>query len=333
VEHASEAQLSERDNSRPEVAAGLILITISPLLPWFRFYAVGGGGTYGGIDGEFWGIAIPVWAFSVVLLVGGVVLKGERPRQVAQITALTGAIVSGCLIGACELMAALIPSAFLPESLRDALVDLRGSFGPWGALVGCLLVFFGLTGRNLRTYVRKFEGVFAPSQRKAAVAFAAVYLSALAVLWWVRHQPWLTVEAAGIESLPVWLSGTPFFGGVSLVAVALLVGAIVTWALGQSTAAVVLAGLGAWTFTFLAALFILAALGLAAVIPDDLTLRDAAQELGFPLPPGLGEAELDEPVTVTASIGSWLAYLLGLASALAAAMTVRLKARPWGAAV
>lgn len=323
----------DREEMRTEVVIGLLLLFVSPFLPWFRFYAAGGGDRYGGLGGEFWGIAIPVWFFASVIVVAGLLLKGPVARQVAQITAITAAIVSVCLIGICEIVAALVPGALLPESVRDALFDLRGSFGPWMALIGSLLVILGLSGRRVSAYVARFKSAFAPRSRNLAVIFASIYGAALVLLWWVRHQPWVEVTAGGEWSLPVWISGTPFFGAVSFLAVASLAAAAVGWSIGRPAIAVALAGVGGWVFTFLAALFVLLAIGASALVPDEFTLAQASRDLGVPVPADLvGTDIMEESVEVQISWGAWIAYALGLLSTFAAVAMVRLRSRPWGSA-
>jgi hypothetical protein len=299
-----------------ELLAGVALLSISPLFPWFRLFAGGDGGTYGGLAGEFWTIALLVWAASMVIIVAVFILKSDRGVQVAQVAGITVLLVTLCLVGGCELLAALVPSFFLPESVRDALLDVKGSYGLWMALAGSALILVGLSGRSLLGYLDRFQLAFEPSRRRQAVQLLILYLGAVALLGWLRYMPWLTFTASDEFTVHLSAWAAPWIGSLSLLAIALLIAAAVAWLLGRLDLAVALAGLGGWAFTFLAASVVLAGTAFALLPFDDLTLSELAARTPITIPDDVASAEaMSSTIEVQVTWGAWMAYALGVACA------------------
>lgn len=314
----AEVSLARQSESRipPELLVGVTVLFISPLFPWFRAFAGGDGGTYGGLGGEFWMIAVLVWAASIVIGIATFFFKSDRGLQVAQVVGFTVFLVTLCLIGACELLASLVPRFFLPESVRDALIDVRGSSGLWMALTGSALILVGLSGRGLIGYLDRFTLAFEPSRRRLAVRLLVLYLGAVVLLGWLRYVPWLTFKAGEDSTVGLSAWQAPWAGALSLIAIAMLVAAAVAWLSGRLDLAVPLAGLGGWVFTFLAASMVLAGTAFALLPFDDLTLSQLAAKSPITVPADVAGTEtMNRTIEVRATWGAWMAYALGLACA------------------
>jgi hypothetical protein len=301
---------------QPELLVGIALLSFSPFLPWFRLFAGGDGGTYGGLEGEFWPIALLIWTASAVIIAATFIWKSDRGAHVAQMAGITVVLVTLCLVGACELLASLVPSVFLPESVRNSLLYVRGSYGLWTALTGGALIVVGLSGRNLLAYLDRFQTVFEPSRRRMAVQLLVLYLGLVVLLGWLRYQPWLSFEAGDDFTVRLSAWAAPWVGTLSLIAVALLIGAAVAWLSGRLDLAVVLAGFGGWSFTFLAASVVLAGTAFALLPFDNLTLSELAARTPITIPPEVSSTgAMNSTIEVQVTWGTWLAYVLGVACA------------------
>lgn len=306
----------QREPVRPLVIAGVAFLAASLLLPWFRLHAGGVGETYSSLGGVGYILAASMVAAIVLSLVTLFVEPGHTVVSVCVVALGTVAAVVAGVIVVCEVVAAFIPTWFVPETFRRSLLDVSASYGAWAALLGAALAFLGIAGQQWLDRLASLPRSFGESNRQQAGVALISMTFFVVVLGWLRYQPWMRGSAGDYWfQLSGW--ATPWAGPVSLVALGLLVAGLVFLAFGNVAVAMVLAGLGAWTFTFLAAGVILGGSTVNLLPIDDYTARDLVEKTSVNLPDEVSsQSVLDATISVKVAWGAWLTYLAGVGAAL-----------------
>lgn len=307
-----------REPVKALVFFGAALLAVSLFLPWFRLHAGGAGETYSSLGGAGYILAVLI-VVAVVLSLTVLFVGPEHNLVSAGVIALATVVaVVAVVILVCEIVAAFIPTWFVPETFRRSLLDVSASYGAWAALIGALAAFVGIAGQQWLDQISQLTRSFDEANRQRAGVALCATVFFVVILGWLRYQPWMRGSAG-----EYWfqLSGwaTPWAGSATLIALGLLVAALILLVLGNMTLAVVLAGLGAWIFTFLAAGVILGGNTVNLLPIDDYTARDLAEKTPVTLPEEMSsQSVLDARISVQVAWGAWLTYFAGVGAAVSA---------------
>jgi len=192
---------------------------------------------------------------------------------------------------AVESASGLIPASFLPVTLRRSSGVIAAGAGAWISLAGCALALFAAS--PVGSWVSDLHMGQNPTARLRLAAVFLLLVLTVAV-GWLRYQPWIGSSALG-EKLELSGHAAPWIGPASLLAVCLLAGAVVLFALSYFEAAGLLAAGSGWLISFLAAIAAITAESLAR-----FRLGDLASSLS------------GQSVTFHATLAVWGTYLSGL---------------------
>ena len=303
---------------------GVVLLAVSPLLPWFRFYSPSTGNGLGDIGPNSIAVAAVIWVAASIVLCCVLFGSNELARMVALAVGAVIAAVAGALILAGEVLAALIPTWVIPESVRRAAVDVSPGVGVWLALIGAAAILGAAAGYRLKRPLADLTRSLDEGERRQLIAALGLSAGAALLLGWLRYQPWLR-GSAGDYSFQLTGWALPWVGPLSMMATALLIAAVVTVMLGNLTPAVLCTGLGAWLFSFLAAITILSGT-VFGLVPDDLTLSELIARTSLQLPEEVADqAVLHSTVAARVAWGAWLTWIGGLVAAAGAIWAMSLK--------
>jgi hypothetical protein len=284
--------------------AALAVALACEFLPW----AVAGVGneanSYSGFDIPPLAIAeLLAIAASFGLAFGALLFHRPSLMEGALAAAVIAVAITAATIFALETVATMIPDSVLPATLRRGGLDLGAGIGLWLSWGAGLIAVLALTNWRFRP----IEIRIWTSGVNRGWALALVSLLALTALFgWLRYQTWFEASAAGEDlGLAGWAS--PWIGPLSLIAVCMTVAAIGLALVARTLPAGLLAAIGGWLMTLVAALAIVA----ANTIGGLANLADGA----------LGTATPDFGVTLAA----WAAFLVGLGVAAVGAWLVCLR--------
>lgn len=200
-----------------------------------------------------WALVILVVATAVIGLVESAL---GRTLKYALLPAGGFAALAAALLLLEEIAAALIPTGFLPTSIRRATVDVHGGVGIWVGLSAAVLLIVGArTGDGLiglaRLVVRQASGV----PLKLVLAVAAAGLVWIAATW-ARYQPWAVADLP-TERIEVNGWSLPWLGPLSLIAVFGALAGVLLLVLRQwLPGGLLIAGFG-WLLSFLGSISVL----------------------------------------------------------------------------
>lgn len=224
---------------------------------------------------RFAGLEVPV--LRVVLLAAvGLILLGALfegvllQRWPLSVSAVGGAfvlVVAVLMLLLEEIAASLIPTSFLPTSVRRLTVDVYGGTGIWlGALAAVVLVIGSRIDGGGVGIARTFLGTVARLPGKLLAMLGAAG-TAVGVAAWSRYQPWASGSAATQHvEVPGW--SLPFIGPASLVSILALGGAALVLVVRRNLPAALVLAVAGWACSFLAAIALVTASTLARVEVD-----------------------------------------------------------------
>lgn len=255
---------------------------------------------------RFAGIEVPVLRYVLVALVAvallGVLIEGvlldRWPLSVTAIASSVVLAVAALMLVLEEVAASLIPTAFLPASVRRLTVDVYGGLGIWIAALSSLALV--VTSRIDGGALGVVRHALTEAQRLPLRWLAAFILSGVSVgvAAWSRYQPW-AAGSAGTEHVEVPGWSLPVVGPASLVAVLALGVAAAALIVHRNLAAALVLAASGWALSFLAAITLLTASTLARV-PVNQYLPSAVEHLG---------------PSVQVRWGAWLMFVTGCAAA------------------
>ncbi|MCD9625262.1 hypothetical protein [Rhabdothermincola salaria] len=226
----------------------------------------------GSSTSRFAGLEVPILRYVLLALVAcallGVLIEGlVLDRWPLAVPAIAGSVVlvlAALLLILEEVAASLIPTSFLPTSVRRLTVDVYGGLGIWMAAFAslALVVTSRIDGGAIGVAHKVWMGVQRLPLRWLA-AFILVGVS-VCVAAWSRYQPW-AAGSAGIERIEVPGWSLPFVGPGSLIAVVALGAAAVVLTVQRNLVAALVLVVSGWALSFLAALALLATSTLARV--------------------------------------------------------------------
>lgn len=255
---------------------------------------------------RFAGIEVPVLRVVLLAAVGivllGVVIEGVLLRRwPLSVSAVGGAfvlVVAVVMLLLEEIAASLIPTSFLPTSVRRLTVDVYGGPGIWlGALAAVVLVIGSRVDGGGVGLARTFSGMVALLPGKLLAMLGAAG-AAVGVAAWSRYQPWASGSVATQHvEVPGW--SLPFIGPSSLVAILVLGGAALMLVVRRNLPAALALAVTGWACSFLAAVTLVTASTLARVEVDRF----------------LPEAVADQGPSVGPQWGAWVMFAMGCAVA------------------
>lgn len=242
---------------------------------------------FAGVDLPILGVALQLAVAFVVL---GLLLEGlafkRWPLSAPAVGGVFVLVVTVSLLLLEEMAASLIPTSFLPTSVRRLAIDVYGGVGAWVAALASLLLVVGCRtdgggaglARSVWNLLRHLPG-------KLLVMVGAAG-TAVGIAAWSRYQPWASGAAAGERiDVPGW--SLPVIGPTSLVAVLVLGASTVGLLVRRNLLTALLLVLAGWACSFLAAVGLLTASSLARVEVDQL-LPDAVAGYGPSVDPRWG---------------------------------------------
>ncbi len=260
----------------------------------------------GGSTSRFAGLDVPVLRYVLIALVTiallGVLIEGmilERwPLSVPAISGSVVLVLAALMLVLEEVAASLIPTSFLPTSVRRLTVDVYGGLGIWIAVFASLALV--VTSRIDGGAIAVVRNAWEEAQRLPLRWLAAFTLAGISVgvAAWSRYQPWAT-GSAGVERVEVSGWSLPVVGPASLMAVLAMGAAAAVLTFRRNLVAALVLAASGWALSFVAAVAVLAASTLARV------------EVGQYLPSAV---EQYGP-SVQVRWGAWLMFVTGCAAA------------------
>lgn len=241
-------------------------------------------------------VALVIAAVAGVLVEG--VLIGRWPLAVPAVSGSIVLVLAAVMLMLEEVAASLIPTSFLPASVRRLTVDVYGGLGIWLAVFACVGLVAG--SRTDGGAVGLARTAWSAAQRLPLRWLAAfsIALAAGVVAGWVRYQPWAS-GTAGPEHVEVPGWSLPVIGPASLIVVVVLGISAVILTVHRSVLPALLLASAGWALSFLAAVAIVAASTLARV-EIERYLPDAVEAYG---------------PSVQVRWGAWLMFIAGVTAA------------------
>lgn len=262
---------------RPPASARIASLS---LLPVIALLAASLSGVWlsvrtGDDTSRFAGFEVPVLRVVLIVIVGlillGALIEGViLQRWPLSVSAVGGAfvlVVALLMLLLEEIAASMIPTIFVPTSVRRLSVDVYGGAGIWlGALTAVVLIIGSRIDGGGVGIARSLLATVALLPGRLLAMLGATG-AAVGVAAWSRYQPWASGSAMTRHvEVPGW--SLPFVGPASLVSIMVLGGAALVLVVRRNLPAALLLAAAGWACSFLAAIALLAASTLARVETD-----------------------------------------------------------------